>query len=390
MKEIIRAYKYRIYPNKKQRELIDKTFGCCRFVYNFCRGNQKKEENMWLLVNEMVQQGYFTCNNYKSKFFNKFENYGFLKELKQYYKWLKEVDKFALESAVDNLADAYNKYYKKQGGKPKFKSKKNNDVISYTTKFTNNNIEILGKHIKLPKLKAVKFKDKSRPQGKIVKATISKTSSNRYYVSLTCKEVLVQEYPKTNNKAGIDLGIADFAILSNGKKICNNQFLEKELNKIAELQRGLSRKSIGSSNYNKAKLKVAKIHEKIANQRNDFLHKLTHKLIKEYDIICIENLDVKEMKETDSTIRNLRVSDVSWYEFRRQLEYKADWYGKTVSKVNRYYPSSQICSCCGHRDSKKDTSIREWICPKCNNKLDRDLNASINILNEGLRLLNFK
>lgn len=383
---MLKAYKYRLYPNKAQKELIDKTFGCCRFVYNFARGQQKKEEDMWSKVKDMQQQGY-PFQDYKSKFFNKVENVNAVKELKKNYVWLSEVDSIALQSSIENLASAYDKYYKKQGGKPIFKSKKKNDVTSYTTKCVNNNIRIIGNYIKLPKLNVVKVKAHISFSGKIKKATISKTSANKYYVSLTVDTNDIVPLEKTNKNVGVDLGITDFAILSNGIKIPNNHFMEKQLKKLDKAGKQLSRKTIGSSNFAKAKLKVAKIHEKISNQRKDFLNKITYNLVKQFDVVCIEDLDVSALKETDNSKRNMRVSDVSWHEFKRQLTYKCKWYGKTLSITDRYFASSQICSCCGKRDKKKDVSIREWICPNCGGKLDRDINASINILKEGLRIL---
>lgn len=383
---MLKAYKYRLYPNKAQKELIDKTFGCCRFVYNFARGQQKKEEDMWSKVKDMQQQGY-PFQDYKSKFFNKVENVNAVKELKKNYVWVSEVDSIALQSSIENLASAYDKYYKKQGGKPIFKSKKKNDVTSYTTKCVNNNIRIIGNYIKLPKLNVVKVKAHISFSGKIKKATISKTSANKYYVSLTVDTNDIVPLEKTNKNVGVDLGITDFAILSNGIKIPNNHFMEKQLKKLDKAGKQLSRKTIGSSNFAKAKLKVAKIHEKISNQRKDFLNKITYNLVKQFDVVCIEDLDVSALKETDNSKRNMRVSDVSWHEFKRQLTYKCKWYGKTLSITDRYFASSQICSCCGKRDKKKDVSIREWICPNCGAKLDRDINASINILKEGLRIL---
>ena len=383
---MLKAYKYRLYPNKAQKELIDKTFGCCRFVYNFARGQQKKEEDMWSKVKDMQQQGY-PFHDYNSRFFNKFENVNAIKELKKNYAWLSEVDSIALQSSIENLANAYDKYYKKQGGKPIFKSKKKNDVTSYTTKCVNNNIRIIGNYIKLPKLNVIKVKAHISFSGKIKKATISKTPTNKYYVSLIVDTNDIVPLEKTNKNVGIDLGITDFAILSNGIKVPNNHFMERQLRKLEKAQQVLSRKTIGSSNFAKAKLKVAEIYEKISNQRKDFLNKITYNLVKQFDVICIENLDVSALKETDNSKRNMHVSDVSWYEFKRQLAYKCEWYGKILSVVDRYFPSSQICSCCGHNDGKKALNVRSWVCPNCKTKLDRDVNASINILTEGLRIL---
>lgn len=365
-----KAYKFRIYPNRKQQELIQKTFGCVRFVYNYYL-NKRIE----LYENDKITLSYNECSKD-------------LTTLKGNFKWLKEPDKDALQKSLKDLDNAYKNFFRdKSVGFPKFKSKKNRHK-SYRTSCTNNNIRFENKHIKLPKLGFVKVRDKQIPQGRILNATISQEPSGHYYCSLCCTDVEMLQYPKTNKNIGIDLGIVDFAILSDKTKIENPRFYEKSEKKLAKLQRELSRKTIGSSNWNKARIKVAKLQNHISNQRNDFSHKITTNIVKKYDVICIEDLDVKNMKETDSSNRNKRVNDVSWSEFRRQLTYKSKWYGKKLSIIDRYYPSSQLCSCCGHQDGKKSEEIREWTCPHCMSKLDRDINASINILNEGLRILN--
>lgn len=310
-----------------------------------------------------------------------------LTNLKKELEWLKEPDKDSLQKALKDLDMAYQKFFKEHTGYPKFKSKKNR-YKSYRTSCSHNNIRFENKHIKLPKLGLVKVRDKQIPQGRILNATISQEPNGHYYCSLCCTDVEFEQLPKNNKNVGIDLGICDFAILSDGIKIENLQFYEQSEKKLVKLQRELSRKTIGSARWEKARLKVAKLQKHIANQRNDFLQKLTTIIVSNYDVIAIEDLDVKEMKETDSKIRNKRVGDVSWSEFRRMLTYKSQWYGKELSVIDRYYPSSQICHVCGHRDGKKSEVIRSWICPNCHSELDRDINASINILNEGLRLLN--
>ena len=364
-----KAFKYRIYPNKKQQELIQKTFGCTRFVYNYYL-NKRKE----MYENDRTTFTYNMCSKD-------------LTSLKKDLEWLKEVDSVGLQSSLKDLDYAYQKFFKEHTGYPKFKSKKNR-YKSYKTKNTNNCLDFINKHIKLPKLGLVKVRDKQIPQGRILNATISQEPNGHYYCSLCCTDIEFQQYPKTNKNVGIDLGIYDFAILSDRIKIENPQFYEQSEKKLAKLQRELSRKTIGSSRWEKARLKVAKLQKHIANQRNDFLQKLTTTIISNYDVISIEDLDVKSMKETDSKIRNKRVGDVSWSEFRRMLTYKSQWYGKELSVIDRYYPSSQICHVCGHRDGKKSEDIRSWICPHCHSELDRDINAAINILNEGLRILN--
>ena len=361
-----KSYKYRIYPNKKQQELIRKTFGCTRYVYNYYLDKRKK-----LYETDKTTYTYVKCAKD-------------LTQLKKEFEWLKEVDSVGLQTSLKDLDVAYKNFFSGSAGYPKFKSRKNRHQ-SYRTSFTNNNITFMDRHIKLPKLGLVKVRDKQVPQGRILNATISQEPDGRFYCSLCCTDVSFVQLSKTNQFVGIDLGLVDFAIFSDGIKIENLRFFEKSEKKLAKLQRDLSRKSIGSNRWDKARVKVAKLQKHISNQRKDFLQKLTTSIVRKYDIICIEDLDVKSMKETELTIRNRRVSDVSWSEFRRQLTYKSTWYGRALSVIDRYYPSSQICHYCGHIDGKKAETIRFWVCPKCNSKLDRDVNASINILHEGLK-----
>lgn len=364
-----KTYKYRIYPNKRQKELIQKTFGCIRFVYNYYL-NKRKE----MYENDKITFTYNMCSKDLTK-------------LKKELEWLKEPDKYSLQKCLKDLDMAYQKFFKEHAGYPKFKSKKNRHK-SYRTSYTNNNIRFENKRIKLPKLGLVKTRDKQIPQGRILNATISQEPNGHYYCSLCCTDVEFEQLQKTNQNIGLDLGLVDFAIMSDGIKIENPRFYEKSEKKLAKLQRELSRKTIGSNRWDKARIKVANLQKHISNQRKDFLQKLTTDIVKNYDVIAIEDLDVKSMKETDSTTRNKRVGDVSWSEFRRLLTYKTQWYGKQLSVIDRYYPSSQICHCCGYKDGKKAEDIRFWTCLNCNSELDRDVNAAINILNEGLRIIN--
>ena len=362
-----RAYKYRIYPNKQQRILIAKTFGCCRFVYNYYL-NKKIE----IYKKEGKTFGYNAC----SKDFT---------QLKKELDWLNEPAYNALQKSLQDLETAFQRFFKEHTGFPKFKSKKDNHK-SFRMSRMYNNIDCCEKRIKLPKLGWVRTRDKQIPQGRILNATVSQEPSGKYYVSLCCTDISIDEIPKTKNKIGIDLGLKDFAITSDGIKYGNPEYLEKSLKKLAKLQRSLSRKTSGGKNWEKARIKLAKSYEHITNQKVDYLHKLSTQIIRENDIICIEDLKINDMIQDSKSDMRRRICGVSWYEFSRQLQYKAEWYGKKVIKIDKYFASSQICHCCGYKNQDvKDLSVREWICPNCGTHHDRDINGAINILNEGLK-----
>ncbi|WP_304154921.1 RNA-guided endonuclease TnpB family protein [Megamonas hypermegale] len=386
-----KAYKFRIYPNKTQEILLQKTFGCVRFIYNHFLDRRIKayEQNKKNI-------SYNECSKE-------------LTQLKKEKKWLKEPDKSSLQNALKHLDTAYKNFFNRpETGFPKFKSKKNryksyktnmtnnfpkfkskkNRYKSYKTNMTNNNIAFLGNKIKLPKLGKVKVRDKyCQIEGRILSATVSQMPSGKYYAALCCTDVLQPEFIRTDKYVGLDLGIKDFVITSDAVKYSNPKYLQKSLAKLAKLQRELSQKTKGSSNWEKARVKVAKLHDRIANQRRNLLHQISCQLIKNYDVICLEDLQVSNMMRNHKLARN--IADVSWSEFVRQLKYKAEWFGKVIVKIDKFYPSSQLCHVCGYKNTEvKDLDVREWDCPECKTHHDRDVNAAINIRNEGLRILN--
>ena len=353
---MLKAYKYRIYPNAEQMQFFAKCFGCVRFVYNRMLSDRIEHYN---LTGKSLNN---TPAQYKSEF-----------------TWLKEVDSLALANAQMNLNTAYRNFFRdKSNGFPKFKSKKNNN-FSYTTNNQKGTVYVENGYIKLPKLKSpVKIRQHRSFEGVIKSCTISKAPSGKYHISILV-ETEIQKLPASDMRVGIDVGIKDFAVLSNGEAYKNPKHLRKSEKRLAKLQRDLSRKQIGSSNRNKARIKVAKLHEKIANQRMDFLHKNSTEIIRKNQAIVIEDLKVKNLMKNHNLAKS--IAEVSWSRFREMLDYKSRWYGRELIIAPPDYPSSQLCSDCGNRSSQtKDLACRVYICPECGLEIDRDYNASLNLL----------
>jgi putative transposase len=362
---MLKAYKYKLKPNNEQIVLLNKHFGSIRFVYNHFLNERKKEYEL----------------NQNS--INYYDNAKTLTELKKQdeYCWLKEINSQSLQDSLKNLETAYKNFFRFNKGFPKFKSKhnKNSFTIPQSVKLTKNGLSI-------PKFKEpIKVIIDRTFNGLIKQCTITKTPTNEYFVSILVEVNNHVKYEKTGKQIGIDLGIKDFAITSDGYKYKNNRYTKRYEKQLKKHQQHLSRKTKGSNRYKKQKLKVATIHKKITNSRVDNLHKISTDLIKKYDLIVLEDLNIKGMVKNHKLSKH--ISDASWGRFVNMLSYKAEWNDKQIVKINRFFPSSKTCNCCGYINQNLSLDIREWTCPSCNTKLDRDLNASINILKEGYKII---
>ncbi|MBO7691778.1 MAG: transposase [Methanobrevibacter sp.] len=368
---ITKAYKIRLYPTKCQRVFFNKTMGACRVIYN-----------------EMLYKMLFDYNKSKKKY-NYYEKYNLFTMLKNKYIWMKEVDSQALAQVYRDLENAYKNYFSHIAKLPKLKKKKEKNTYRNCRLY--NNINVLfatNSYIKIPKVGLVKYRqdyDFSKLNiQKVYNITVERSKTNKYYCSI-CVDVEIPEYEHTGEVIGVDLGIKDLVIDSNENKYSNPKYQIKAEKKIKHLQRLYSKKTKGSKNQEKARLKLATAHEKLSNKRKDNLHKITTKLIKENDVICIENLSVKNMTKNHKLAK--AIQDASFGTLISMLKYKAAWHNRKIIEIGRFYPSSKLCHCCGHRMSYMGLEIREWTCPRCKAVHDRDINAAINIKNEGLRIL---
>lgn len=366
---VSKAFKARLYPNKKQTEQIERTIGSCRYVYNYYLDKRIK-----IYKETGTTFNYTKCQND-------------LPILKETLLWLKEIDSTALQRSVRHLDDAFVGFFKHERGYPKFKSKKKAKP-SFTTTNNKGTVSVKDGYVKLPKLGWTRVRGlPSEIKGKILSATVSRTKTGKYFVSVACENVEVNELPKTHKTTGLDLGISSLITFSDGTQLPSFAFSKKSQDKIIRMQQQLSCKKKDSNNYYKLLHKIAIEFEKLCNRRTDAYNKLSLQIVKDYDLIGTEDLSVKSLLMHSSHSLAFNISDAAWGELIRMISYKADWYGKQHVKVGKYFPSSQLCNHCGYINAAlKDLSIREWTCPKCGQVHNRDINAAKNILDEVCRL----
>ena len=368
---IHKAFRYRLYPDREQREAVARIFGCVRFVYNFFLAMRKQEYQL----------------NYANVSYNRCSEELTMLKRDPDHLWLNEADSTALQSALRNLDTAFKNMFERHSGYPKFKSKRDHRD-SYTTKNNNCSICVTEKAVRLPKLGLVKAKVSRPVEGRILSASVERTPSGKYYVSVLC-ECDEPEKLSGGDALGIDLGLTDLAVLSDGlRHIPNPEPLAKLLRRLKHKQRVLSRKTKGSRRYEAQRLKVAQLHERGSAFRNDHHQKLSTELIRKYGIIGVEDLDVRHLLSENGSNDARRIADSGWRSFVSMLAYKAEWYGRSLVRVGRYFPSSQICHDCGYQYSAvKEHRLKVWACPRCRRVHQREENACLNIRDEALRIL---
>ena len=359
-----RAYRFRFYPTPEQKVILARTFGCARFAYNHML---RLRTDAWMQRQERV--GYH-------------ETSATLTALKKTpeHAWLNEVSSVPVQQALRHLQTAFTNFFAKRAQYPKFKRKDGPQSAEYTTSA----FKWDGESLKLAKMDAplaIRWSRTIPKAAKVTTVTVSVDASGRYFVSMLCDDAVAKK-PAVQGKVGIDLGLTHFAILSNGEKVAAPNTFRKNAVKLAKLQRRMAKKTKGSNRRKKAKLRVAKLHAKIADSRRDFLHKLSTRLINENQVIAVESLSVSNMQKNRCLSKS--IADASWSEFLRQLEYKAKWYGRELVGIDKWYPSSKRCSDCGYTMPKMPLNVRQWTCPECGSIHDRDVNAARNVLAAGL------
>ena len=362
-----RAYNIRLYPSRQQEVLLCKTFGCCRKIYNCMLEARKKS----------YEETGTQCRSKPTDFYAEFP-------------FLKEVDSNALTAEVLTLNAAFKNFFERKDdgvGFPQFKAK-HRDKASYTSYRTKDNIRVEGKKLRLPKVGFVSFRnyeDIDWSARNIKHVTVSRSRAGKYYASIMVEEAVPKALPTSESEIGIDLGLKEFCVTSDGEAVENPRCLKESETRIADLQRAFSKKQKGSNRREALRLRIAREHEKVANRRKDFLDKLSTRLLRENQTVAVENLDVREVAEGDHAKSE---HDTAWGMFLNKLQYKAEWYGRTIVRVGRWFPSSQLCHVCSHKNTMtKELSVRAWTCPHCGTSHDRDVNAAINILTEGKRII---